>query len=50
MKNISLGLSRKTFLTIYKSFVRPNLDYADIIYDKIRNSTISYCTCDKRGI
>ena len=34
MKKLSLFLSRKTLLAIYKSFVRPNLDYADIIYDK----------------
>ena len=34
MKKLSLILSRKSLLTIYKSFVRPNLDYADIIYDK----------------
>ena len=34
MKKLSLFLSRKTLLTIYKSFVRPNLDYAAINYDK----------------
>ena len=34
MKRLSLFLSRKTLLTINKSFVRPNLYYADIIYDK----------------
>ena len=34
MKKLSLILSRKSLLTIYKSFVAPNLDYADIIYDK----------------
>ena len=27
-------LSRTCILTIYKSFVRPHLDYDDIIYDK----------------
>ena len=26
--------SRQSLLPIYKSFVRSNLDYADIIYDK----------------
>ena len=39
MKRLSLFLSRKTFLTIYKSFVRPNLDYADIIYHKPFNES-----------
>ena len=37
MKKLPLFLSRKTLLTIYKSFVGPNLDYADIIYDKRSN-------------
>ena len=31
MKKLSLSVSRQSSLTIYKSFVRPNLDYADII-------------------
>ena len=34
MKKLSLIQSRKSLLTIYKSSVRHNLDYADIIYDK----------------
>ena len=29
MKKISLTLSRNSLLTIYKTFVRPILDYAD---------------------
>ena len=37
MKKLPLSLSRKTLLAICKSFVRPNLDYADIIYDKSFN-------------
>ena len=32
-------ISRKSLLTIYKSFVRSNLDYADIIYDKPLNES-----------
>ena len=39
IKRFSLILSRKSLLTIYKSFVRPNLDYADIIYDKPLNES-----------
>ena len=39
MKRLSLTLSRKSLLTIYKSFVRPILDYADIIYDKPFNES-----------
>ena len=34
MKKLSTPVSRKSFLTIFKSFVRPILDYGDIIYDK----------------
>ena len=34
MKRLSLILSRESSLRIYESFVRPNLDYADIIYNK----------------
>ena len=33
-KKLSLSVSRQTLLTIFKSFVRSNLDYTDIIYDK----------------
>ena len=40
MKKLSLILSRKSLLTIFKSFVRPNLDYADIIYDKPFNESL----------
>ena len=39
MKKLLLTLSRKTLLTIYKSFVRPNLDYAEIIYAKTFNES-----------
>ena len=38
-KKHSLFLSRKSLLTIYKSFVRPNLDYVDIIYNKTLNES-----------
>ena len=34
MKRLSLILSRESSLRIYESFVRPNLDHADIIYNK----------------
>ena len=38
-KRLSLILSRKSLLTIYKSFIGPNRDYADIIYDKPFNES-----------
>ena len=51
MKKLYLFLSRKTLLIICKSIVRPNLDYADIIYGKPfneylnRNDSISGSYC-----
>ena len=39
MKKLSRFLTQKTLLTICKSFVRPNLDYNDIIYDKPFNDS-----------
>ena len=37
VKHLSLILPRTGLLTIYKAFVRPHLDYADILYDKPDN-------------
>ena len=39
MRKLSLILSRNSLLTIYKSFVRPNLDYTDIICNKLLNES-----------
>ena len=32
-------LPRRSLITIYKSFIRPHLDYRDIIYDRAYNSS-----------
>ena len=40
MKRLSLTLSRKQLLKIYKTFVRSHLDYADAIYDKPFNDAL----------
>ena len=37
IKRLSVNLRRNALLTIYKSFVRPHLDYRDILYDKPSN-------------
>ena len=37
IRRLSVCLPRKALLTIYKSFVRPHLDYGDILYDKPGN-------------
>ena len=34
-------LPRHSLLTIYKSFIRPHVDYADIIYDQPNNQPFS---------
>ena len=40
-------LTRTSLITIYRSFARPHLDYADIIYDQTFNNSLikdSICT------
>ena len=34
IRGFSINLTRNALLTIHKSFVRPHLDYGDILYDK----------------
>ena len=38
-KKLQSRLPRQALLTIYKSFVRPYLDYRDIIYDQPNNES-----------
>ena len=37
IRRLSTSLPRKFFFTIYKLFLRPHLDYGDILYDKLDN-------------
>ena len=39
LRKLQKILTRAPLLTIYKSFIRPHLDYGDIIYDKAYNSS-----------
>ena len=39
IKKLSTHLPREALLRTYKSFVRPNLDYGDIIFDKPNNDS-----------
>ena len=39
IKQLKQYLPRKALLNIYKSFVRPHLDYGDVIYDQPHNDT-----------
>ena len=52
MRRLSMTLSRKSLLAIYKSFFRPYLDYADMIYDrpcsesfKVKLEAVQYNAC-----
>ena len=52
IKRSSVNILRDALLRIYKSFIRPHLDYGDIIYDKPNNKSfknkienIQYKTC-----
>ena len=40
-ENCKQFLPRNSLLAIYKSFIRPLLDYADVIYDQPSNSLFS---------
>ena len=42
IRRLSHIVPRKSLLTIYKSFIRPHLDYYDVIYDQADNK--SFCT------
>ena len=35
LKKLSNLLPRQALVTIYKAFIRPQLDYGDIIYDQL---------------
>ena len=39
IKKIQNYLPRQPLLTIYKSFIRPHLDYGDLVYDQTHNET-----------
>ena len=39
IKKLQNNLSRQSSLTIYRSFIRPHLDYGDVVYDQPHNET-----------
>ena len=41
IKKLRYSLPRKSLVTIYKAFLRPLIDYGDIIYDQPQNE--SFC-------
>ena len=38
VKKLNVTLPRSSLLTMYKSFIRPHLDYGDVIYDQPDNN------------
>ena len=49
IKKLYNNLPRKSLLSIYKSFIRPHLDYADVIYDSAQNNSRS-TVIDRRKV
>ena len=41
LRKLNLSLPRSALLVIYKSFIRPHLDYGDIVYDQPNKSSLS---------
>ena len=41
IKKPNITLSRSSLLTVYKLFIRPHLDYGDIIYDTTNKNGLS---------
>ena len=37
IRRLSVNLCRNALLKIYKSFIRPHLEYGDVLYDKPNN-------------
>ena len=41
MRKLNLLLPRSPLLTVYKCFIRPHLDYGDVIYDQPNLSSLT---------
>ena len=41
IQNLQNKFPRNALLTIYKSFIRPHLDYDDVVYDQPTNESFS---------
>ena len=46
IRKLACILPRESLITVYKSFVRPHIDYSDIIYDQ--PNTDSSCNMTER--
>ena len=50
IRKMNFSLPRSSFLTIYKSFVRPHLDYSDVIYESVQYNAALEITGAMNGI
>ena len=41
IRKLTKALLQHSLITIYKSFVRPHLDYGDIIYDQLNKESLN---------
>ena len=41
LRKLHSFLPRRSLLTIYKSFIKPQLDYGDVVYDQLSNDAFS---------
>ena len=41
IRKLGNSLPRPSLMILYKSFIRPHLDYGDIIYDQLLRSTFT---------
>ena len=39
LRKFQPSFPRKSLVTIYKSFIRPHLDYRDVVYDRASNES-----------
>ena len=42
IRRLSVNVPRSALLTIYKLFIRPHLDYGDILYNKPENENENF--------
>ena len=40
LRKLQPTLLRKSLVTIYKSFIRPRLNYGDVVYDGVSNESL----------
>ena len=47
LRKFQQSLLKQSLVTIYKSFIRPHLDYGHIVYDRAFNESFHKKTCQR---